>query len=392
MFNKLGLRVSSFVPAAGLLAFSSFTQLNAQNELSIERRIGKTIFCHVNTHDAKLEGATLLIKEVSPAGIVFYNWANPQLSTRQETTKLIADIRKIGNESLLLGIDQEGGRVDRLKYLACPSQRYRATSYDELALFDNYSWVAKELKKIGFNVVFGPVADVNTDPDNPVIGNRSFSPNPATVKKCAQIAIERFNQNGIISCPKHFPGHGNTKTDSHRELAVVELSKEELIKDHISVFKALAKHSPMIMTGHIMTALDPDFCATLSAKTLQYLRSFYDGVIVADSLTMRGVLKNTGPIDTESAITTEQIANAAICAINAGCDLIILGGKELNESSSSQELSVEDIIDIRNKLVNAVKSGKLSLERLKEANQRVEKLKKGQDGIQKRMGSKTSTA
>ena len=211
-----------------------------------------------------------------------------------------------------------------------------------------------------------PVGDINSNPRNPIIGIRSFSDSPEIVTAFGKKALEGYRKAGIITSLKHFPGHGDVEVDSHQDLPVVNKSKEELNKVELWPFAELASLTETIMTAHILVpALDPDFCATLSKKTLDFLRTElgFQGVIVADSIVMEGVLKKCGSVD-----------EAAIGALNAGCDILLLGGKQLIDSAN-QELTVDEIRRIHNSLVEAVKTGRVAEERLQSAVDKVLQLK-----------------
>jgi beta-N-acetylhexosaminidase len=200
-----------------------------------------------------------------------------------------------------------------------------------------------------------------------VIGIRSFSDSPDTVVAFGRKALEGYRRAGIITSLKHFPGHGDVGVDSHLDLPVVSKSKEDLKQVELRPFTELAFLADTIMTAHILVpALDPEHCSTLSKKTLDYLKKEigFQGVIISDSLVMEGVLKKCGSID-----------EAAIQALNAGCDILTLGGKQLVGGNTKVELTVSDIRRIHHSLVEAVKTGRVSEERLNQAVEKVVQLK-----------------
>ena len=175
--------------------------------------------------------------------------------------------------------------------------------------------IGQELRGVGINMNLAPVVDINSNPQNPVIGSRSFGNSAEAVILFAEQALRGYKQAQIIATLKHFPGHGDTTVDSHEDLPVVHKSKEELERMELLPFAKLAASAEAIMTAHILVpAFDAESCSTLSEKTLSYLRQTigFQGVIVSDSLVMEGVLKKCQTVD-----------EAAIQALIAGCDLLI---------------------------------------------------------------------
>ncbi|MBP9841064.1 MAG: glycoside hydrolase family 3 protein [Simkaniaceae bacterium] len=212
-----------------------------------------------------------------------------------------------------------------------------------------------------------PVVDINSNPQNPVIGIRSFGETPATVLAFGSHALKGYKKAHLIATLKHFPGHGDVSTDSHEDLPIVHKSKKALEELELLPFIKLASSADAIMTAHLLVpALDPKHCSTLSKKTLTYLKDTlgFQGVIVSDSLVMDGVLKTCGTVD-----------EAAIRALKAGCDILILGGKLLTGEHAGFELSVADIKRVHQSLVEAVKQGRISEERLNQAVTKILTLK-----------------
>ncbi|MBI5273763.1 MAG: glycoside hydrolase family 3 protein, partial [Chlamydiales bacterium] len=165
----------------------------------------------------------------------------------------------------------------------------------------------------------------------------------------------------------HFPGHGDVGVDPHECLPVVNKSKEDLSQVELVPFAALAYKADTIMTAHIIIpALDTHYCATLSEKILGLLRNEmgFKGVIISDSLAMEGVLKNGGSID-----------EIAVLAFNAGCDILMLGGKQLIGANKGFELTISDVQRVHQHLVNAVKTGSIKEDRLNESVKRILDLK-----------------
>jgi beta-N-acetylhexosaminidase len=336
---------------------------------TIEKQVGKCMVIHCKTNDNT--DITPLLNTVKPGGIILYDWIN-RIDTIDQATKTTTDIRRIARElgiCPLICVDQEGGRVDRIKDLASLSAYEKTQKYSDSEFFDHQLWLSNGLKDCGIDINFSPVVDINSNPYSS-ISDRSFGQTPEAVIKRASIAI-RASQTAEVLCGiKHWPGHGDIKADSHDAVAKTTKSLQELEACEIAPFRALAAKADLVMTGHIIaTALDPVNCATTSKPSLDYLRNFYDSVIVSDSLTMEGLLQNI-----EGQDQTERIANAAIKAINAGCDLVVLGGKTLNAQNQTQEITPDEMIDIHRRIVDAVEDKRLPLERVKKANIKVDAL------------------
>lgn len=210
--------------------------------------------------------------------------------------------KKIKSAALIppfLSIDQEGGRVERTenihggkKYLSAKYAFEKGLDF----LKQQTEEIAKELKSYGLNLNFAPCIDVNTNPNNPIIGERAFSNNTDDVIKAGKIVSETYRKNGIIPCVKHFPGHGDADSDSHLTLPEIKLSLEEMGKTHIKPFAAAAKDGiEMIMAAHLhCTCFDKEILpASLSKNAISYLRNTlaYNGVVISDDMVMKGVAK-----------------------------------------------------------------------------------------------------
>ncbi len=203
--------------------------------------------------------------------------------------------------------------------------------------------IARELTAYGINLDLAPVVDVNSAPDNPVIGVRSFGADAAHVARHAVAAVEGLQSQGVAACAKHFPGHGDTVTDSHLALPRVDAPADVLEVRELEPFRAaVAAGVACVMTSHVVvTAIDPDRPSTFSPTMLGGVlrgRLGFDGVIVSDALDMAGASAETG------------IPEAAVRALGAGCDLLCTGS----------ETTEEDYLDIVDTVVAAVESGRLS--------------------------------
>jgi len=238
---------------------------------------------------------------------------------------LTHELHRLGaacDEATLVSVDQEGGRVQRLK---APATRWPAMgtldnfSLDkaiELATFVGTS-LGRELFALGFDIDFAPVLDVHTNPDNPIIGDRALSKDAERVADTAIALATALTREGILPCGKHFPGHGDTDTDSHLSLPTLPHSMERLQEIELLPFQKAAKAQlPMIMTAHIVfSAIDGARPATLSPDVITGLlrkKLKFDGIIVSDDLDMKAIASHYGA------------AEAAVAAIDAGCDALLL--------------------------------------------------------------------
>ncbi len=221
----------------------------------------------------------------------------------------------------LIAIDQEGGVVQRVKAPATQwppmhqFERFAPPADEELAHAVGKA-IAAELRALDFDVDFAPVLDVHTNAANPIIGDRAFGTEPAAVARRALAFVRGMTEAGVVACGKHFPGHGDTHTDSHLELPWVRQPKERLEAIELAPFAAAAHAQvPMMMTAHVMyPALDPDVPATLSKPIIDGVlrqRFGYRGIIVSDDLDM-------------AAVAVRGADNVAPAAIKAGCDLVLV--------------------------------------------------------------------
>lgn len=228
-------------------------------------------------------------------GMIFFT---KDIQTPNQFKTLINYIKSISKITPFLSIDQEGGRVERTENIH-NGKKYLSAKFafekGEDFLKKQTENIANELKSYGINLNFAPCIDVNTNPNNPIIGERAFSNTPDDVIRAEKIVSQTYRENGIIPCAKHFPGHGDAKTDSHLTLPEINLTLQEMEKTHIKPFKACAKNIEMVMVAHLhCTCFEKDVIPTsLSKKTISYLREKlgFEGVTISDDMIMKGVAK-----------------------------------------------------------------------------------------------------
>ncbi len=251
-------------------------------------------------------------------GVILFRRNLPEVAAGWQ---LIQEILRAAPPELapLIAVDEEGGPVRRLPlpFVGLPPMRLLGRTEDPHLCYRAGSVVARQLAAIGFTCNFAPVLDVDSNPNNPVIGERSFGSDPRKVAHLAQSFALGMQDQGVMACGKHFPGHGDTHADSHRDLPVVSHARERLERVELLPFREAATTAlAAVMTAHVRyPALDPEHCATLSPTIINgLLRHQYgfEGVVFSDDLEMRGVLIESG------------LEEAAVGAIRAGCDALLV--------------------------------------------------------------------
>jgi beta-N-acetylhexosaminidase len=301
-----------------------------------------------------------LLREHAVGGVILFarNVAEPQ-----QLAVLVGELQEIasavGHElPLLVGVDQEGGRVARLRgaWTEWPPMRTLGRiGSDELARRVGAA-LAEQLAPCGIHLDFAPVVDVDTNPRNPVIGDRSLGDDPALVARLGAALIEGLQGGSVAACAKHFPGHGDTELDSHLALPAVDHSPERLEDVELRPFRAaVAAQVASVMTAHVVVrALDAESPATLSpriARGLLRTELGFGGVVVSDDLEMKAIASHW------------SAGAAAVRAIQAGCDLLLVC-----HSADAQAEAHEA-------LVKAVEKQTIAFKDLEDAALRVRRLK-----------------
>ena len=258
-----------------------------------------------------------LLSALKPAGVILFR-ANFEHGAAYDAwlaryERLIGDVALcLETSHFLLAIDHEHGRVFRTP---APITRFAAARQWPSQAAAIGAATAVELRSLGLNVNFAPVVDVvSPGADSPAIGDRSFGDDPAAVATAALAYIDALQAGGVLACPKHFPGHGDTSVDSHHALPAVHAPMEVLRRRELEPFRRVAPHVKLIMTAHIVfDAIEPGVPATLSKRALtDILRGElgYRGAVISDDLGMRAV----APFFADDAAPAK--------AIIAGCDLL----------------------------------------------------------------------
>ena len=293
--------------------------IHTLNNMSLEEKIGQLLVVtnNSNTFD---EETKQLIENIQPGGFIMMA---PNFSTFDNTKKYIEQLKQHSKIPLIISVDQEGGIVARLKYLTDiqptnipPMYSLGSTNNKKLA-YQVGQVLAEDVRTLGINVVYAPVIDVYSNPDNTVIGDRSFSNDPTIVAKMANALANGLENNQVIATYKHFPGHGDTVIDSHDDLPIITKDYVSLLNLELIPFKeAIKNNAKIIMVGHLAlpNITGDNTPASLSKKIIDILKNElgYQGLIITDALNM-GAL-------------TKYYSDSTICslAINAGNDLILM--------------------------------------------------------------------
>src|SRR5262245_60081372 len=305
--------------------------------IALRRQIGQLLIAGFDGHQVPTELRSLA-REFSLGGVILFarNVGDPEQVAELafEASRLVPDL------PLWVSIDQEGGRVARLKapFTEWPPMATLGRSGD-IALAERFARaLAAELKAVGVTLDYAPVLDVHTNPKNPVIGDRALAETAADVARVGSAIVRTLQSEGIAACGKHFPGHGDTSTDSHFELPLVEHPPERLRAVEFQPFRAAIEAGvATIMTAHVLVpSLDEKRPATLSKRIVtDILRTElgYQGIVLSDDLEMKAIAREY------------EIPAAAVMAIEAGCDgMLICSGDHATQSAALEAIihAVED--------------------------------------------------
>ncbi len=295
---------------------------------------------------------TRLALETYPVGGLIYSVDN--LVTQEQTREMITNTQSYSKLPLFISADEEGGNVGRLMYKLGTTWVNSMYSYkDEGAdtAYSNAKTIGTDMVSCLFNTDFAPVADVWTNPDNTVIGDRAYSDNFEQAAELVASAVRGFTDSGVICCLKHFPGHGDTSTDTHEGAAVVSKSLDELRAGEFLPFvSGIEAGADMVMIGHItVTSVDPEPATISKAIITDVLRGElgWDGVVISDSLDM-------------GALAGYDNGEVCVKFLEAGGD-ILLGIPDIETALTALEAAVTD--------------GRLTESRIDESVQRVLELK-----------------
>lgn len=297
--------------------------------------------------------ATRQALENYPVGGIVYFAKN--LESQDQVKEMIDNSQKYSSIGLFVATDEEGGVVNRLMdtvgttYIG--SMYYYKDDGDETA-YENAYTIANDMSALGFNLDFAPVADVWSNPDNTVIGERAYSDDYAQAAELVGNAVKGFNDGGVMCTLKHFPGHGDTAEDSHYSSAYVHRTKEEIMADEMQPFRSgIEAGAEFVMVGHLIVPDIDEVPATLSYKIATgILRDElkFEGVAITDSFEMESIADNY------------SVDDAVVMSVKAGMDMI---------------LQPKDMASAVNSIEQAVADGELSEDRIDESVRRILTLK-----------------
>ncbi len=294
------------------------------------------------------------LREEKVGGVVLFS---QNFEDAAQLAELVNSIQSLRDEwPMYIAVDHEGGRVVRFKkgFTQFPSM-YEIAKVDSPKLtFEVHAVMGRELSACGVNLSFSPVCDIWTNPENQVIGDRSFGHDADTVEKHISAAIRGLQTNGVLACAKHFPGHGNTAKDSHYELPFIKETLAELRTREVLPFvRASKSRAEFMMMGHLMIdAIDPKFPTTVSAKAYQFLRdeTKFSKIVITDDMEMKAIADRF------------SVEESAFLAMDAGTDMLLY---------RKTEDAAKAVVSLR----EALKTKKLKKEKFLEKLGRVESSK-----------------
>ena len=298
---------------------------------ALRRRAGQLLIAGFDGHQIPSELRSIA-REFSLGGVIIFgrNIAEPE-----QVAELCFEASRIApGIPAWVSVDQEGGRVARLKapFTVWPPMATLGRSGDEKLAERFARALAVELRAVGVSLDFAPVLDVHSNPKNPVIGDRALSEKAADAGRLGAAIVRAMQAQGVAACGKHFPGHGDTSADSHLELPLVEHPVERMREVEFVPFRAAIDAGvAAIMTAHVFApALDEKRPATLSKRIITGLlreELKYDGVILSDDLEMKAIAND------------HAVPEAAVLAIEAGCDgVLICGGDHAAQAAALEAI------------------------------------------------------
>lgn len=324
------------------------------SNMSLKEKIGQMIYIDYRKPNIKTTEMTAEFEEIlstfNPGGFILFT---SNISNLDNTYTLINDIQSVSEIKMFIGVDQEGGRVQRLKEnIGFPNTKALREISSKSEVYTLGKKLGRNLKLLGINMDMAPVLDIFSNPLNIVIGDRAYGSTSNEVSYKALYFAKGLMEEGIIPTGKHFPGHGSTSVDSHIDMPTLYKTKEELYKLELIPFSDLINYGiPSIMVGHIMLPKIDSYPSTLSGRIItDILRKEmgFNGIVITDSLKMKGLTNYYNEYD-----------------IYYRC---IISGNDIMLMPKNIKSSIDTIY-------NAVNDGKISIERIDESVKRILSLK-----------------
>ncbi len=343
--------------------------ISAQNAASLESQAAKLLMVGVKGTTLTKDNPVIEdIVDLGVSGVILFEHniepVESGIDSKARLKEFVADLKGLREEPIFIAIDQEGGKVNRMKskygFAEMLSHKEVGAAEGNEPARKNGAVIASEVASVGINVNFAPCVDVDINPSCPVIGgvNRSFSADENRVADLASIYVEEHHKKGLLTSVKHFPGHGNSIMDSHNGFTDISKTWEQR---ELTPYKRLISEGlcDMVMVSHLYNSkFDTKYPATLSKPTIDsLLRGVmgWDGVVVSDDMQMKAITDHYG------------FEQAIILAINAGVDLFIISSNIRQEEFSIAERFVKTIVD-------GVESGAIERKKIDQAAARVDKL------------------
>ncbi len=322
------------------------------SDLDLRSRIGQAVMPRLDFKvDGSLELAKNLVREFHIGGFIIFG------GDVESVRSAVEELQALSEVPLLFGCDAERGLGQIVSGGSIfPFTMALGAAGDEELVYSEALFTAREMRECGFNLIFAPVLDVNSNSENPIINIRSYGDDPGLVSRMGGAFIRGCRDGGIFSCGKHFPGHGSAAADSHSELPVLILTREELFGRDLKPFQsAIAEGIDMLMTAHVALpeitgSGDP---VTISGEVVSGMlrrELNYGGVVITDSFRMSGI-SNMG-----------DEAMLSLRALNAGCDIILDPRdpytllKGLNEATAEGTLNEEVVLKAADRIISLKKS------------------------------------
>ena len=311
------------------------------DNLSIDEKIAQMLIVYY-IGDEYDENLSNIIKEVKPGGFILMS---DNITTYDRTLNFVKGMQNDSDIPMIISTDEEGGSVQRIKEIRdisvtdIPYMYYLGQTKDKNLAYKVGEIIANELRTIGVNLTYAPVMDIYSNPNNTVIGKRSFGSDPNTVYDMATSLKNGIEDNLVNTCIKHFPGHGDTETDSHFEIPIINKTLVELENSDLLPFIKSINDTNMIMVGHIALPkiTNSSIPASLSKEIVTDLlknKYNYKGLVITDALNMRSLTNNYS----DKEIYT--------MAINAGVDLLLMPNGSKNAIKYIKEAIDDEEIDI----------------------------------------------
>ncbi|WP_261304728.1 beta-N-acetylhexosaminidase [Paenibacillus andongensis] len=330
---------------------------SAVTAMTLEEKVGQMIIAGIDEYSMNVQ-ARELIETYHVGGIILYK---PNVKNTTQLVSLVNELKQtnaVNKLPLWLGVDEEGGRVTRLpdEITKTPTSRDIGKTGRPVLAYQIGQLLGKELNAYGLNMDFAPDLDVNSNPNNPVIGDRSFGSNASIVSSFGVQMMNGLQNQQVVPVVKHFPGHGDTSVDSHVGLPVVQNDLARLRKLELVPFAEAIKHqADAVMVAHILLPkVDAQNPASMSKKMMTDLlrkEMGFEGLIMTDDMTMGAIIKNY------------DLGEAAVKSVLAGANIVMVGHE------------YEKVVTVINALRKAVQSGQIPMETIDQSVRQVTKLK-----------------